>query len=188
VSLAQLALKLTSPGVPDIYQGCELWDFSFVDPDNRRRVDFAERGALLEAVERGLAADRAASFAQWRRQWHDGRVKLAATRALLALRSREANLYTSGDYGACEVTGPRADEIVAFVRTRERRVALTAVQRFPLRAERSADWRGTRIRVPAELAGADVFTGRAVRGAALEAAALFETLPVAVVAPADGKA
>ena len=130
-SLLQLALKLTAPGVPDIYQGCELWDFSLVDPDNRRRVDFAHRAALLEAVERSVARDRARAFAQWLRHWHDGRIKLAATRALLELRAREAALFAEGDYAACEVTGPRADEIVAFVRRRGRRIVLTAAQRFP---------------------------------------------------------
>jgi len=189
-SLAQLALKLTAPGVPDIYQGCELWDFSFVDPDNRRRVDFGQRARLLETVEQGLRADRTAAFARWRREWQDGRVKLAVTRALLDLRRREAPLFT-GDYVACEITGPRAEEIVAFMRVRERRAVLTAVQRFPVRAERNGDWRGTRIRVPDELAvDADVFTGLTPQGASLDAAALFETLPIAVLAPAaaDGKA
>jgi (1->4)-alpha-D-glucan 1-alpha-D-glucosylmutase len=187
VSLAQLALKLTAPGVPDVYQGCELWDFSLVDPDNRRPVDFLLRAALLEAVDDELARDRARAFAEWLRGWHDGRIKLAVTRTLLALRSREPKLFAEGEYAACEVTGPRADEIVAFVRCHERRVVLTAVRRFPSRAERSRDWRGTRIRLPPDADGAvDVFTGRGARGAALDPEALFATLPIAVLAPPDG--
>jgi (1->4)-alpha-D-glucan 1-alpha-D-glucosylmutase len=186
-SLVQLALKLTAPGVPDIYQGCELWDFSLVDPDNRRRVDFAQRAALLDAVERELAADRPRAFVQWRQEWQDGRVKLAATRALLELRAREEALFAEGDYVACEVTGPRADEIVAFARARAGRAVLTAVQRFPVRAQRERDWRGTRIGPPHGLMDAvDVFTGRAAHGSKLDPEKLFATLPIAVLAPGDG--
>jgi (1->4)-alpha-D-glucan 1-alpha-D-glucosylmutase len=186
VSLAQLALKLTSPGVPDIYQGCELWDFSLVDPDNRRSVDFAQRAALLEAVDEELARDRARAFAQWHRRWQDGRIKLAVTRALLELRSREPELFGEGEYVACEVTGPRADEIVAFMRRRSARAAVTAVRRFPVRAERSSGWQGTRLKLPPEAQGAvDVFTRRVVHGAALDPEVLFATLPIAVLAPPD---
>jgi (1->4)-alpha-D-glucan 1-alpha-D-glucosylmutase len=186
VSLAQVALKVTAPGVPDIYQGCELWDFALVDPDNRRRVDFAQRAALLEGVNEALGRDRARAFEQWLRQWHDGRVKLAVTRMLLHLRSREAELFGDGDYVACEVTGPRADEIVAFARCREGRFAVTAVRRFPVRAQRNDDWRGTVVRLPTGASGAvEVFTRRAARGAALDAEWLFATLPIAVLAPAD---
>jgi (1->4)-alpha-D-glucan 1-alpha-D-glucosylmutase len=189
VSLAQLALKLTAPGVPDIYQGCELWDFSLVDPDNRRPVDFAQRTTLLEAIDAELAGDRARAFAQWLQCWQDGRIKLAATRTLTKLRSREPDLFGAGEYAPCEVTGPRADEVVAYVRRRERRVALTAVRRFPVRGERSRGWHGTRIRLPPEAEGVtDVFTGRVARGPTLDAEVLFETLPIAVLAPSDADA
>ena len=186
VSLAQLALKLTSPGVPDIYQGCELWDFSLVDPDNRRPVDFAHRASLLEAVDAELERDREHAFARWFARWQDGRVKLAATRTLLTLRSRERELFADGEYTACEVTGPRADEIVAFVRRRGGRAALTAVRRFPVRSERSRGWHGTRIKLPQEAQGSvDVFTGRVAHGAALDPEVLFATLPIAVLGPPD---
>jgi (1->4)-alpha-D-glucan 1-alpha-D-glucosylmutase len=185
VSLAQLALKLTAPGVPDIYQGCELWDFSLVDPDNRRPVDFAHRAALLEAIDDELGRDSARAFKQWLQRWQDGRVKLAATRTLTKLRSREPALFGAGEYAPCEVTGPRADEVVASFRRHEGRAVVTAVRRFPVRAERSRGWEGTRVRLPPEAEGAvDVFTGRTSHGAALEAEALFETLPIAVLAPA----
>jgi (1->4)-alpha-D-glucan 1-alpha-D-glucosylmutase len=190
VSLAQLALKMTSPGVPDIYQGCELWDFSLVDPDNRRPVDFAHRASLLEAVDAQLARDPDSAFAEWLERWHDGRVKLAATRTLLKLRAREPELFADGEYAACEVTGARADEIVAFARRRDGRVAVTAVWRFPVRAERGRGWHGTRIRLPPEADRAvDVFTGRVARGAALDPEALFATLPIAVLrSPGHGEA
>ena len=190
-SLVQLTLKMTAPGVPDVYQGCELWDFSLVDPDNRRRVDFVQRADLLAAVEQSLADDPASAFSDWRRHWQDGRIKLAAARVLLELRRRDAAVFAEGEYAACEVAGPRAGELVAFVRRRERRVVLTAVQRLAVRAERNQDWRGTSIRLPREAAGAvDVFTHRAATGDALDAAELFATLPMAVLAAptADGEA
>jgi (1->4)-alpha-D-glucan 1-alpha-D-glucosylmutase len=113
------------------------------------------------------------------------------TRTLNALRSRERELFAEGEYAACDVTGPRADEVVAFMRRRERRVVVTAVRRFPARAERSRDWDGTRIRLPSEAEGAvDVFTRRTAHGTAVDAEALFATLPIAVLAPprADGEA
>ena len=86
----------------------------------------------------------------------------------------------------CAVSGPRADELLAFVRRHGRRFVLTAAQRFPLRAERSRDWRGTRIHVAgAAVDTVDVLTGRSVRGDSLDPAELFATLPVAVLAAND---
>jgi maltooligosyltrehalose synthase len=96
-------------------------------------------------------------------------------------------VFWDGDYVPCTVTGPRADEILAFVRRREGRLALTAVQRFSVRAAGGGDWRGTEIRLPADAAGAgDVFTGYCPQGSALDPAQLFATLPIAVlVSPGD---
>jgi (1->4)-alpha-D-glucan 1-alpha-D-glucosylmutase len=181
-SLVQVALKLTAPGVPDIYQGTETWDLSLVDPDNRRRVDFTQRVELLAAVDEALASDRAGVWAQWLRHWRDGRIKLATTRLLLALRARATELFAAGDYEPCTVTGPRADELFAYVRRRGDGVVLTAVQRFPVRAERSRDWRGTRIHLARDARDlVDVLTGRSLRGDP-DPAELFATLPVAVLA------
>ena len=146
---------------------------------------------LLEAVERSVEQDRVGALTHWLRHWHDGRIKLAVTRALLELRAREPALFAAGDYAACAVSGPRADELVAFVRRHGPRLVLTAAQRFPLRAERSRDWHGTRIHVARPVMGAvDVLTGRSVRGDSLDPAELFATLPVAVLAAndADGEA
>lgn len=104
--LSQLALKILSPGIPDFYQGTELWDFSLVDPDNRRPVDFAAREALL-----------AAFLPRWpdlAAQWRDGRIKLALTRALLRLRNAHAGLFERGVYEPLAVTGPDAAHVMAF--------------------------------------------------------------------------
>jgi (1->4)-alpha-D-glucan 1-alpha-D-glucosylmutase len=108
-SLAQVVLKCTSPGVPDIYQGCELWDHSLVDPDNRRPVDYALRATMLAEAMADPAAARAA--------WLDGRVKLFVTWKLLQLRKERRAIVLDGPYEALEVSGSRVDRVVAFART-----------------------------------------------------------------------
>jgi len=107
-SLAQVVLKCLSPGVPDIYQGCELWDLSLVDPDNRRPVDYAARTAMLARIE----ADPLAALASW----DDGAVKMAVVWHLLHLRRERAATFASGAYEVLAVRGPWSDRIVAFAR------------------------------------------------------------------------
>jgi (1->4)-alpha-D-glucan 1-alpha-D-glucosylmutase len=100
---------------------------------------------------------------------------------LLALRAREAELFAAGAYEPCSVTGPRVEELIAYVRRHEQSMVLTAVQRFPVRAQRSRDWRGTQIVAPrGSGAIVDVLTGRIVSDR-LDPAELFATLPVAVL-------
>jgi (1->4)-alpha-D-glucan 1-alpha-D-glucosylmutase len=124
------------------------------------------------------------SLEHWLTNWHDGRIKLAATRILLELRARAVEVFASGSYEPCAVAGPRAAELVAYLRRHEHGVVLTAVQRFPARAERDRDWRGTRILVPRAAPRVDVLTGRRLRGE-LDPAELFATLPVAVLAEGE---
>jgi (1->4)-alpha-D-glucan 1-alpha-D-glucosylmutase len=107
-------LKTMMPGVPDFYQGTEFWDLSLVDPDNRRPVDFAARSAALAQL--GDDPDWAALA----KDWQSGRIKLALTERLLAIRNRFDAVFTSGNYHPLEVTGPQADEIVAFARSHGR--------------------------------------------------------------------
>src|SRR3954471_8124537 len=101
-SLAQILLKLTVPGVPDFYQGTEFWDFSLVDPDNRRPVDFAARLAALENLE----PPDWPSLAQ---NWSDGRIKLAWTRQLLKVRTELAPVFAHGEHRPLEVVGPQRE-------------------------------------------------------------------------------
>ena len=108
-SLTQLVLKATMPGVPDFYQGTEIWDLSLVDPDNRRPVDFAARQAAL-------AADAEPDWPALAANWPDGRIKLALTHRLLSLRNEMPALFRDGGYEPVEVTGPHRDHIVAFRR------------------------------------------------------------------------
>jgi (1->4)-alpha-D-glucan 1-alpha-D-glucosylmutase len=121
-SLAQLTLKMTMPGVPDLYQGTEVWDLALVDPDNRRPVDFTARAAALAHRETdwtGLAA-----------AWPDGRIKLALTRRLLALRAEHASLFAHGAYRPVEVRGRDRDHVVAFARIGGRDAIVVAVGRL----------------------------------------------------------
>src|SRR6185437_10869338 len=91
-SLTQVTLKAMMPGVPDFYQGTEFWDLAFVDPDNRRPVDFGARTAALRTLVD--APDWPALTASWR----DGHIKLALTKRLLALRERLPDIFTHGRY------------------------------------------------------------------------------------------
>ncbi len=119
-SLAQTLLRLTAPGVPDLYQGAELWDFSLVDPDNRRPVDWAARQVALAE-----AGDPATLLASWR----DGRVKQAVIARALALRARAPSLFASGSYQKLRIDGPAADHVIAFCRVHEGRAVVVAVSR-----------------------------------------------------------
>ncbi|MGX9428979.1 MULTISPECIES: malto-oligosyltrehalose synthase [Bradyrhizobium] len=119
-SLSQLTLKATLPGVPDFYQGTEFWDFSLVDPDNRRPVDFAARTSALAVLEEP-------DWAQLVQQWPDGRLKLAWTRHLLRLRSEFPDVFTQGNYLPLETSGAHRDHIIAFARQWERDAVIVAV-------------------------------------------------------------
>ena len=136
-SIVQTVLKLTIPGVPDIYQGCELWDFSMVDPDNRRPVDFAARGEALTQVLAALDNDRGAALASFGETWRDGRLKLAVTTALLSLRNEHAALFADGSYEAVAGSGPDRDSLCAFRRQAGQDEIVVAVARFPGRREDS---------------------------------------------------
>jgi hypothetical protein len=157
-SLVQTALKLTLPGMPDIYQGTELWDLSLVDPDNRRPVDYGQRTRLLEEVSAALARDRAGTAAAMLEGWHDGRLKLALTATLLAHRREHPALYAEGAYEPVAASGPKADHLCAFARGHGEDALLVVAARFPARleAEPAGGTRSSlgRKRPPARRAGA----------------------------------
>lgn len=114
-ALSQQLLKLTSPGVPDIYQGTELWDFSLVDPDNRRAIDFNSRAKMLTLLKRRAVSAKLAC--ELTDQWRDGRVKLYLTQRALTFRAGHRELFTDGDYVPLSASGAKAAHIVAFART-----------------------------------------------------------------------
>jgi (1->4)-alpha-D-glucan 1-alpha-D-glucosylmutase len=127
-SLTQTALKIAMPGVADFYQGTEFWDLSFVDPDNRRAVDFRARASALAGV--GSHPDWNALAAQW----ETGKIKLALTHSLLAIRREFADVFVHGDYHPLQVTGPHSDEIIAFARMSGRTAVVVIAARLLGRA------------------------------------------------------
>jgi malto-oligosyltrehalose synthase len=179
--LAQCLLKLTVPGVPDIYQGTDLWDFSLVDPDNRRPVDFAARAGMEDAPLAELAA-----------RWRDGSVKQALMRHALALRKRAPHLFAEGSYDPVEVEGPSRESVVAFVRRAGDDWLAVAVPRLVSRAIaeegdltfRADAWSGTSLRLEGDLTKPmyDVLRGRSMNlpsRAGLDR--LWSALPVALL-------
>ena len=134
-SLTQLALKAAMPGVPDFYQGTELWDLSLVDPDNRRPVDFGARAVVLHAI------GDAPSWPALAHSWQDGRIKFALMQRLLAVRAQFAELFAHGSYRALDVIGPHKDEIIAFARMHARDATIVVAGRLFRRATREGvEW------------------------------------------------
>ncbi len=169
-SLAQVVLKATAPGVPDFYQGTELWDFSLVDPDNRRPVDYEKRQALLKKI-------KTANVASLLRRWFDGRVKMFVTWKALECRGRHAELFRDGSYtplqaGEHAVAFLRGDAIAVVVpRLMARRVKPGVL---PLG---EAVWGDAAL----ELSGSwrNVFTDEVIEDGSL--AKVFATFPVAIL-------
>lgn len=179
-SLTQVVLKATSPGVPDFYQGCELWDLSLVDPDNRREVDFRRRHALLQEGEAALDWERLLCT------WRTGEIKFQLTRVLLNHRAEHAALFQSGDYRPLEVRGRFAEHIVAFARTHGDDAIVVVVPRLVSRLGSlplGLVWDDTAVSVPSRVAAwSDVATRRIVENtAALPISKLFAELPFAVL-------
>jgi (1->4)-alpha-D-glucan 1-alpha-D-glucosylmutase len=188
-SLAQLVIRIASPGVPDIYQGSELWDLSLVDPDNRRPVDFALRRRLLADLP-------AASLDDVFEHWPDGRVKLLTLARALRFRRDHPDLLIKGEYEP--LSGDDDPHLIAFARRSEGQELVVIVPRFlatmmhgsprnPLGMER---WRTTGIRLPRRLAGTvlvNVFTDETIEPLVhggvpwLLAGVAFQTWPVAML-------
>ena len=131
-SISQTLIKLTLPGVPDTYQGQELFDFSLVDPDNRRPVDFARRQSYLsEIIERTREEQGISGLCQeLLRQWTDGRLKLWVTYRGLHARREYHELFEQGDYVPLKVTGSGERHVVAYARTLGRQMAIVVTPRF----------------------------------------------------------
>ncbi|HLL55800.1 MAG TPA: malto-oligosyltrehalose synthase [Myxococcaceae bacterium] len=131
-ALSQVLLKLASPGVADIYQGCEMWDLSLVDPDNRRPVDYRLRVRALEALDADAAKDRLALCQALWRDMDDGRAKLYTVAQALRLRRRHEALFRRGGYRPLDVTGPRAAHAVVFARELEGNAVIAVAPRLTL--------------------------------------------------------
>jgi (1->4)-alpha-D-glucan 1-alpha-D-glucosylmutase len=209
-SLAQVALKLTAPGVPDIYQGCERWNFSLVDPDNRRPVDFETLAADLEGI-RALYANGFPARAEWRRlddEVASGRIKHLVTWRLLQLRRAWPELFRDGSYLPLACSGRASEHAVAFARQHQQQSVLVVAARLTSTLCRgdAANWGGEAWADTVVQAGEqqpalahagrwrDWLTGRVFDAGAANAnglalAELFadaHALPFAVLVPAEG--
>ena len=209
-SLSQVALKLTVSGVPDIYQGCEQWNFALVDPDNRRPVDFESLAVRLEEIG-SLYETGAPSHAQWadlHANIADGRLKHLVTWRLLQLRRDRPELFRDGAYQPLPVTGPAADHAVAYVRHRGGQAVLVIAARLSYTLCGGDDsrwapglWQGTSVNLESDQAvlnrtgrWRNWLTGREVEVTGADPVALELTqafagacaLPFAVLVPAEG--
>lgn len=157
-SLSQTLLKSTSPGVPDFYQGTELWELSMVDPDNRRPVDFEQRLGFLKDIKEKAQKDVLKLIDELLASSEDGRVKLFLTTKILEARNKNLEVFQNGDYLPLEVVGKFKDHIVAFARKYENKVAITVAPRlltslvgqgeYPLGEQ---VWHDTQLKLPQEM-------------------------------------
>jgi (1->4)-alpha-D-glucan 1-alpha-D-glucosylmutase len=191
-SLAQVVLKIASPGVPDFYQGTELWDLSLVDPDNRRPVDYELRRRILDDLEeKATVRGEMAVCLEVLETIEDGRVKLWTTHRALALRNRLPQVFRRGEYVPAEVTKTEAEHVIAFQRGKS---VLAVVPRFAYtlmngaaKLPLGAAWGRGELILP-ELADApleNVFTGEWLRVGAdgrLPLRLVFGEFPVALLA------
>lgn len=154
-SLSQTVIKLTAPGVPDIYQGSEALNFSLVDPDNRREPDFAALVQNLSTANSTVFNDE--------QGWRDGRVKQYVTATLLRLRPHYPALFRYGDWLPLKVTGEREEHLIAYARVKDDEALIVAVPRLVFTVTGNEKlWVNTSVAIPEELVGKryrDVFSG-----------------------------
>ncbi len=201
-ALSQTLLKITLPGVPDIYQGCELWDFSLVDPDNRRPVDYAQRQSLLDSMRRRVeeaGSDRLALVHELLHSRQDGRVKLYLTWQALTFRRAHADLFQQGVYVPLQVCGSASEHLCAFARVHGAAIVLVLTPRLlthimpdnydiPLG---EAVWADTHVVLPETwgnvsfrhlLTAETIHTRRVGTQSTLPVAVAFRSFPVAMLA------
>jgi (1->4)-alpha-D-glucan 1-alpha-D-glucosylmutase len=179
LALSQVALKLTSPGVPDIYQGCEMWDLSLVDPDNRRLVDYAPRPEWLRGVE-------TTGVPSLVKNWRDGRIKMLVTREILQYRREHPKLFKNGSYVPLKLEGEQADRFIAFLRQHnEEQLLVIAAIRLGADAALEKMGQGTRVVLPENggVTWKNVLTSQPVSAnkGRLDVATALQGLPVAVL-------
>jgi (1->4)-alpha-D-glucan 1-alpha-D-glucosylmutase len=187
-SLALALLRLAAPGVPDTYQGAELWDFSMVDPDNRRPVDWPRRRAVLDELRRRAGGDGEMDrqgFAELAAHWRDGREKLFLIWRALALRKAHPELFAGASYQPLETSGRFADRLCAFARIADGGAIVACVPRLVARLPQDGsgyDWGDTAVALPPAPSWRDALSGRTLgaRPNAVPAAELLADFPVAL--------
>ena len=168
--LTQVLLKITCPGIPDFYQGSELWDLRLVDPDNRQPVDFAQREKLLESLREeigGSAIDRARRLLF---HWCDSRIKLYLIRQALGYRREHLDLFARGRFLGLHAVGAYSQKIICFARQSDQEWCLVVAPRWqalhrPDRRSIELDWKDTRVAMPpdAPRLWTNILTGASTR-------------------------
>lgn len=207
-ALSQMLLELTCPGVPDVYQGNECWDFSLVDPDNRRPVDYTQRQRMLADMHDWIAQADYRTFtervSELTAQINDGRIKQFVMTMALQTRARQADLFTDGAYIPLEVTGTHSEHIVAFARQHEGEAVLVVVPRLLHRLGIRRQelpcghkvWKDTAILLPETVINSGQLAGQPAlwthvltrddvraRNGVLMVADVLRTMPVALMTP-----
>ena len=189
-SLSQVVLKIAAPGIPDFYQGTELWDFSLVDPDNRRPVDYAVRTSLLADLQhtcQKAGPDRRSLLRELLETRTDGRIKLYVTTTALAYRRTQAPLFLDGEYIPLTSQGSKKDHLCAFARIHQDQAVVVVVPRLvtglipdgktlPLGP---GVWEDTRVTVPSWKPASryhNIFTGEILSSSEADSG---QTLPLA---------
>lgn len=200
-SLAQMLIKLTAPGVPDFYQGNELWDFSLVDPDNRRPVDYDMRREVLTEIETAGRAccERLKEYARKLvRDIEDGRIKMYVLWRTLQFRKDQSRLFSDGEYIPLRATGEHAQHLLAFARRHDDDLAITVAPRLSAKLIKGESrlpnaselWRDTKVELPIStpMTFRNLFTGVELpaelgnSNASVSASQLFADFPVALLA------
>jgi (1->4)-alpha-D-glucan 1-alpha-D-glucosylmutase len=190
-SLSQTLLKLACPGVPDFYQGSELWDYSLVDPDNRRPIDYSRRSSMLADLVSRISRARKGLLPLVQElldRIQDGRAKLYLIQRVLAFRQQHPVLFDQGSYVPLECLGHHCEHVVAFERCWREQSILVIVPRLVLRLMQGAEkapignaWKDTRLVLPAPLPGTryrNLFTGEEL---AIDEQSESNDLPISVV-------
>ncbi len=192
--LSQTLLKIAAPGVPDLYQGSELWDLRLVDPDNRGPVDFDKRAGALDEIVKADAGEQIAQNLIER--WHDGRIKLYLIWKTLRFRQKHDEIFRDGDFLPLQAQGSYSRNIVAFARRHGGSWVLAAAPRWtsqlpatPERRKAAVDWGDTRLALPpgSPLFWNSILTSRQVpsfaedNAVSVKATDIFCDLPVALL-------
>jgi (1->4)-alpha-D-glucan 1-alpha-D-glucosylmutase len=195
-SLAQTLIKIISPGVPDFYQGSDLWDFRLVDPDNRGPIDYPRRMRLLQDLQQHSQTGCVDFAHELLTNWTDGRIKLYVIWKALAFRQQHADLFSDGDYKPLQVIGEHSNHVIAFLRHHHRDWAVVIAPRWlagledPLELQTQQPfWKDTFLSMPGEAPSSwrNIFTGEDYSSSAmagrrgLSVSNVFKYFPLAIV-------
>ncbi len=191
-TLTQTLLKMTSPGVPDFYQGTEYWDLTLVDPDNRRPVDFEKRHRSLDNIRQAVDNDLEGLIKKLLEQKADGRIKQFLSHRILTARNKEADMFLNGSYIPIECHGKHDNNIIAFGRSFEGSYAVIAAPRLMTGIIREDEmplgkriWEDTKIELPEGFPRnwTDAITGETIKGEdnMFSAGSLFNSFPCALL-------